>query len=139
MTNFRIPGITSIEIVNCLHLAPNLMQHSLAGEVVMVSAPTTKISFIGRPVLSWDGDVSNGTPYEKATLQFSSLQLLPQDAYIAFIVTCANGYRYLIGAHEPNYPVVKYSETTGEPGRSAAVREYKVTHVARKSVLRCVL
>lgn len=139
MTNFRVPGITSIEVVNCLHLAPNLMLHSISGETVEIGAPTKKISFIGRPVLSWDGDVVNGVQYEKSTLQFLTLETLPINLHLAFVVTCADGSRYLIGAHEPNYPVIRYSETTGEPGKSAAVREYKITHTAPKSVLRCVL
>jgi hypothetical protein len=61
------------------------------------------------------------------------------DEPIAFVVTTIYGLQYLIGTREPNYPVINYSDSTGTVGKDAAVRTYKVTHLGRKSVLRCIL
>lgn len=92
----------------------------------------------GRPTLSWEGSKVNGTRQEKSTLEFSTSQPLPEGENLAFVITGAGGKQYLIGTREGKYPIINYSETTGEPGGSPAVRTYKITHIAQKSVLPCV-
>lgn len=74
-----------------------------------------------------------------ATLQFSTLQELPKSDNLAFVVTAASGKQYLLGNKEGRFPRVSYTVSSGEPGKSAAARSYKVVHVAESSLVECVL
>lgn len=113
--------------------------HSICGCIAVVAASAVEVEFVGRPTLRWEGSKVNGTRQEKSTLEFSTVHPLPEGENLAFVVTGAGGRQVLVGTREGNYPVINYSESTGEPGGSAAVRSYKITHIAQKSVLPCVL
>lgn len=115
------------------------MLHSICGCVVAIAAPSENVEFVGRPTLSWDGSKVNGTRQEKSKLEFSTTHPIPEGVNLAFVVTAADGRQFLIGSREGRFPVIEYTETTGEPGRSASVRTYKISHIAQKSVLPCVL
>lgn len=139
MTSFSLPGITKIQIVRCSDILPGAMMHSVCGCRVAIAAPSVNVCFTGRPTLSWDGSMVNGSRQEKSTLEFATTDHLPEGENLAFVITGAGGRQYLVGTREPNYPVISYSESTGDPSGSAAVRSYKITHIAQKSVLPCVL
>lgn len=139
MSHHSLPGIKKIQIVRCNDLPSSAMLNSICGCIVAVAAPASSIDFIGRPLLTWDGSKVNGLRQEKSTLEFVSARPLPEGENLAFIVTGAGGQQYLIGTREGNFPIINYSDTTGELGGSAAVRTYKITHIAQKSVLPCVL
>jgi len=115
------------------------MLHSICGCVVAIAAPSETVEFCGRPVLSWEGSKVNGTRQEKTKLEFSTIHHLPDGENLAFVVTAADGRQYLIGSREGRYPKIEYSDTTGETGRTASIRTYKISHIAQKSVLPCVL
>ena len=139
MSCYSLPGIRKIQIVRCNVLDSGLMLHSICGCIVAIAAPSETIEFVGRPTLRWEGSKLNGTRQEKSTLEFSTVHPLPEGENLAFVVTGAGGRQYLVGTREGNYPIINYSDSTGEPGGSAAVRTYKITHIAQKSVLPCVL
>lgn len=140
MSPYSLPGISAIRIVRCSDLPFNLMDLSMAGGELALSVASELVEFCGAmPVLKWEGSVVNGTLQEKSTLEFSTCRPLPMGEHLAFVVTGAGGRQRLIGTREPNYPVVSYSETTGTPGGEGAVRTYKITHIAPKSVLSCLL
>lgn len=139
MSCHSVPGIVRIAIVRCDDLQSGLMLHSICGCVVAIAAPSELIEFSGKATLTWEGSKVNGTRQEKSTLQFTTIHELPEGERLAFVVTTAGGEQYLIGTKEGRYPVINYSDTTGESGRTAAARTYKITHIAQKSVLRCVL
>ena len=139
MNCYSLPGITKIQIIRCNQLQPGLMMHSVCGCIVALAAPAETVEFVGRPVLKWESSIVNGGGQEKSTLEFSTLHPLPEREHLAFVLTTPAGKQYLIGTREGRYPSITYSETTGETGRSAAVRTYKVTHIGLKSVLPCVL
>lgn len=134
-----LPGIKKIEIVRCSDLQAGVMLHSICGCVVAIAAPAERIEHCGTPTLTWEGTKVNGTRQEKTKLEFSTIHPLPEGERLAFVVTSADGRQYLIGSREGRYPKIEYSESTGEPGRTASVRTYKISHVAQKSVLECVL
>jgi len=115
------------------------MQLSMSGATVDLAVPTENIPFFGVPECQWSGALSSGCREEKATLEFSTADILPEGRRLAFIVTVASGRQFLIGSRESRYPQIEYSETTGSPSGDAALRTYKITHVALKSVLPCVL
>ncbi|MDE5988944.1 MAG: hypothetical protein K2H17_06065 [Duncaniella sp.] len=139
MSRYSIPGLRKIQIIRCKDLPSGLMLHSICGCIVAIVAPAVSVEFVGRPVLRWEGSKVNGTRQENSTLEFSTVNPLPEGEKLAFVVTTAAGKQYLIGAREGCAPIINYSDSTGEPGGSAAVRSYKITHVAQKSVLPCVL
>lgn len=139
MSFYSIPGIRKIQIVRCSDLASGLMLHSICGCMVAIAAPSVSVEFVGRPILRWEGAKVNGTRQEKSTLEFSTIQHLPEGENLAFVITGAGGRQVLVGTREGKYPIINYSDSTGEPGGNAAVRTYKITHIAQKSVLPCVL
>lgn len=139
MSYYSLPGIRKIQIVRCSDLSSGLMLHSICGCKVAIVASSEDVEFVGRPTLHWDGSKVNGTRQEKSTLEFSTVHPLPEGENLAFVVTGAGGRQYLIGTREGKFPVINYTDSTGEPGGSPAVRTYKITHVAQKSVLPCVL
>lgn len=134
-----LPGIVRIEAINCADIQPEVMMASICGGIVALSLDSRNVKFYGTPLLKWSGEIENGARVEKSTLEFNTTDKLPEGARIAFVVTTASSRQCLIGAREPNYPVIEYSETTGAPDGDAALRSYKITHTALKSVLPCVL
>lgn len=139
MSRHSLPGISKIHMVHCADLTPSAMLQSICGCMVAVVAPAVQVDFIGRPTLTWEGSKVNGSRQEKSTLEFTTLSHLPEGVNLAFVITAAGGRQYLVGTREGRYPVVEYSDTTGQPGGTPAVRTYKITHIAQKSVLECVL
>lgn len=134
-----LPGIVKIQYLRCSDLQPNVMLASICGALITIAATATDIKFFGQPSLKYDGSKLNGSRQEKSTLEFDTSDKLPEGERLAFVVTAVSGKQFLIGAREPGYPQVNYSETTGSPGGDPAVRTYKITHIAQKSVLPCVL
>lgn len=134
-----LPGIVSIRYTDCDNLQPHVMQQSISGATIDLSVPSEKINFFDVPKCQWSGTLSSGCREEKATLEFTTADILPEGRWLAFILTIASGKQYLIGSREPKYPQIEYSETTGSPSGEAAVRTYKITHIALKSVLPCIL
>lgn len=139
MKTNSLPGIVRIQMVRCEDIQPNVMLAALAGAEVALALPAQQINFYGYPAFKWDGSIVNGARQEKSTLEFSTSDVIPEGLRIAFVLTCASGKQYLIGAREPKYPLITFSETAGAPDGDAAVRTYKITHIAPKSVLPCIL
>lgn len=134
-----LPGIREIRMIKCADLPRHLMLRSLSGDVAVINCEGLSVNFTGEPTLTWETELLNGTLYEKSTLTFTTTHELPLSGRVAFAVTTPGREHFLMGAYEPRYPIIKYSQTTGETGRTSAVRTYTVTHVARKSILKCVL
>ena len=134
-----LPGIVSIRYTDCGNIQPHVMQQSISGASIDLALPAVEVKFYGIPKCQWSGTLSSGCREEKSTLEFATSDIIPEGRRLAFIVTVASGKQYLIGSREPRYPQVEYSETTGSPSGDAAVRTYKITHVALKSVLPCLL
>lgn len=139
MSTSTLPGIIKIQMVRCSDIQPHVMYASICGTLVALALPAVSIKFYGQPTLKWDGTKVNGARQEKSTLEFSTTDKLPEGVRLAFVLTAASGKQYLVGAREPKYPQINYSETAGAPDGEAALRRYKITHIAQKSVLPCVL
>ena len=72
---------------------------------------------------------------ETTTLRFRSLDAIPTTHPLAFIVTDVNRQSYLVGLHEPPYPIVRSTQTTGTPSGDPAVISYEVTFTALKALI----
>ena len=134
-----LPGIVSIRFTDCENIQPHVMQQSISGAIIDLAVPSEKIDFFGVPKCQWSGTLASGCREEKATLEFNTADILPEGRRLAFILTVASGRQFLIGSRESKYPQIEYDETTGSPSGDAALRTYKITHVALKSVLPCIL
>ncbi|MBD5243176.1 MAG: hypothetical protein HDS60_03710 [Barnesiella sp.] len=134
-----LPGIVKIQYVRCADIQPHVMYLSLCGAIVDLALPAVQIKYYGTPSLKWDGTTVNGGRQETSSLEFATTAKLPEGERLAFVITTASGKQYLIGTREPKYPQISYSETVGAPDGNAALRIYKITHIARKSVLPCIL
>lgn len=134
-----LPGITKIEYVDCYNLQPHIEQQALTGASVALALDTTEIKFYGIPVCKWEASMLNGSRKISATLQFSTSDIIPEGRRLAFIVTAASGRQILIGTREAKYPVITFEESTGEPTGDPASRTYKITHIAEKTPIDCVL
>lgn len=139
MQTNTLPGIVKIQFVRCSDIQPHVMLTSICGALVTLALPAVNVKFYGLPTLRWEGSKVNGARVENSTLEFSTTDKLPEGEWLAFIITVASGLQYLVGTREPRYPQITYSDTTGAPDGEAAMRTYKITHTAQKSVLPCIL
>lgn len=134
-----LPGIVSIRYTECQNIQPHVMMQSIAGAIIDIALPTTQIKFYGTPKCKWNKTIENGTPQEKLTLEFNTADIIPEGLRLAFIIKIASGRQFLIGSREPKYPQIEFEENTGSTEAEAALRTYKISHVALKSVLPCIL
>ena len=132
-----LPGIVSIHFTDCKFLPAHIMQQSISGMPIVLAVPFVKVNFYGIPKCQWSGSLSSGCRQEKTTLEFATSDVIPERRRLAFVVSVASGRQYLIGTREPKFPQIGYTDTTGSPSGDAAVRTYKITHVALQSVLPC--
>lgn len=139
MQTNTLPGIVKIQMVRCSDIQPHAMLASICGATIALALPSVRIKFYGVPTLKWGGSIVNGSRQEESSLEFSTTEELPEGERLAFVLTVASGKQYLVGTREPKYPVINYSDTAGSPGGDPALRTYKITHIAQKSVLPCVL
>lgn len=139
MNKNTLPGIVEICFIRCADIPPHSMLASMCNATVVLNLDSKPVKFYGFPQLKWEGGLTNGSRQEKSTLQFASSDILPENERIAFVVTTAGGNQYLIGAREPNYPIISFSESAGVPDGEAAVRTYTITHIAIKSIIPCIL
>lgn len=122
-------GIRHIYILPCRSLSPHLMLTAICGGVCSMFRPgLQEVPFAGKPTYKREGTTLNGSRAQKSTLEFRSDFVIPEGVRMAFVVELVNGSVRLIGSREPNYPVVEYSDYSGDPAGDPAVRTYQITH-----------
>ena len=135
----RLPEIVELGYVPCRLLTPDLMLQSMTGQVVAISAPITSVNIISQATYNWEGSIVNHARQEKGTLKFITLDSIPDDEPVAFVLTTAARKQYLIGKREGRFPVITYSDTTGQRAGDRAARTFTVTYIAAKAALECVV
>ena len=129
-------GVRRIFLVEPSSLPSHLMLSAICGgESVTFIDSCSEIQFSGKPLFTREGTLLNNARAEKSTLEFRSDFRIPDDRRVAFLVEQVNGKCFLIGTREPNYPVVEYSDTSGDPAGDPAIRTYKITHTDIRSGL----
>lgn len=135
-----LPGIRRISVIPCASLPRHLMLTAICGGAVSLFRESLHdIPFCGSPVYKREGTILNNSRAEKSTLEFRSDVRIPDGVPVAFVVECVGGAVWLIGAREPNYPVIEFSDTSGSTSGDPAVRTYKITHRDIKSGIPAVL
>ena len=135
----RLPEISELGFVPCRLLPPEIMLQSLTGQMVALSVPVTSINIIAQAIFSWEGSIVNNARQEKGTLRFITNYEIPDHEPLAFVMTTPGGEQYILGKREGRFPVINYTETTGQRSGDRAARTYTVTYVAPKAAIRCIV
>lgn len=116
-----------------------IMFKHLAGLTVGIFTDIVPIRFIGIPTCEAVSTYNNNGRLEQTTLRFRTLDEVPTNKHIAFVVTDCNNQSYVIGQHEKPRPIVKITQNTGTPDGDPSVCEVEVTLYAQKSLIPCTL
>lgn len=133
-----LPGIKSISYVSCDSLPYHITTKAIVGMPIGIFDKGTTVHFVGLPKVDVDESFDNNSQLQKATLQFNTTDEMPTNRHLAFLIETVNGERYVMGAREIPYPVVKIAFSTGKPSGESAAAEVEVTFVARKALAKCV-
>ena len=134
-----LPSITRIAFIECASLSPDILLRHKADIPVGVYVATRTIQFFGTPSCDTSMEHENNGNVEHTTLSFSTLDELPTDVPLAFVVTTASGKNFLIGVQEWPFPIVKIKSTTGKQNGEAATYKVMVTFSAEKSIIECAV
>lgn len=132
-----LPGIKFIGHVPADNLQREIMNKHLAGLPVGIFTDIAPVAFCGVPTCEAVSTYNNNGRIEQVTLRFKTLDTLPLNRHIAYIVTDCNGQSYIIGQREKPRPIVKITRDTGTPNGDPAVCSVEVTLYAQKSLIPC--
>lgn len=130
----KLPGITHISYIPCGLLTPNLALAHLSGIPVGISAPDTPIHFSGSPECEAVSAIENNGRVESTSLTFRTAEIIPLANHLAFLITSADGSKYIIGTNE-EYPTIQITTGMGTPSGSPAGYLVEVKLTALKSLI----
>ncbi len=136
-TTQSLPGIKFIGHAPAENLQREIMNKHLAGLPVGVFTDITPIAFCGVPTCEAVSTYNNNGRIEQVTLRFKTLDTLPLQRHVAYIVTDCNNRSYIIGQREKPRPIVKVTRDTGTPNGDPAVCSVEITLYAQKALIPC--
>ena len=92
-------------------------------------------SFSGNPTCITESEHDNHAQTEKTVLTFQSVDELPINRQLAFVVSDVCGRHYIIGHFEDPFPTIKRTQNLGTPGDEKAGYTYEVTLIGRKTLI----
>ena len=132
-----LPGIRHIAYVKADALTPHITLQALAKVPVGIFARLLPIPFDKRTALcETETEFDNNSTLETATLTFNSSVEIPTHEPLAFVVTCVNGSKWLIGSGEDPYPFVKKESSSGLPDGDANIIKYTVNYTNKVALVR---
>lgn len=132
-----LPGIVQIGYIRCQLLQEDIVYRAAVGIKVELSSQPTDINFMGDALCETEEEFNNNIQLQKTKLSFQTLQHLPTNHPLAFVIRTVEDERYVIGSQERPYPTVKVTRSTGQPDGDPSVRKYEVSFTARKSLALC--
>ena len=132
-----LPGIKRIAYIATDLLPDDITLKAVAGIPVNITGMATEIYVIGEANCETDSQPDNNSQLEKTDLKFNTLDIIPTDSPLAFIVETVSGNKYVIGTKECPYPIIKISTSTGTPDGDPSVKEYKVAFSAKMALAPC--
>jgi hypothetical protein len=130
-----LPGILSVAYLPVDRVQRHCDLKCLSSIPVQVFTTPTQVPLKGPATCETVSRYDNNGRVETTTLRFRSLEPVPTTHPLAFIVTDANRQSYLVGLHEPPYPIVRSTRTTGTPSGDPAVISHEVTFTALKALI----
>ena len=134
-----LPGIKFIGYVLADNLQREMMNKHLANLPVGIFTDITPIAFCGVPTCEAVSTYNNNGRIEQTTLRFKTLDDLPTNRHVAYVVTDCNNQSYIIGQRERPRPIVKVTRDTGTPNGDPAVASVEITLYAQKSLIPCAI
>ena len=132
-----LPGIKFIGYAPSELLQREIMNKHLAGLPVGIFTDITPITFCGVPTCEAVSTYNNNGRIEQVTLRFKTLDELPTNRHVAYVVTDCNNQSYIIGQREKPRPIVKVTRDTGTPNGDPSVCSVEITLYAQKSLIPC--
>ena len=133
MSTISLPGIFKIGFLECSNLSPQLELKAIAGVPIAILTDITDVIFSGEPTCEAVSENDNNGRIEKTSLKFFD------DRPLAFTVQCVNGKKFLVGAKERPFPILKITTDTGTTSGNVAAYSVEITHSAIKSLLPVII
>lgn len=130
----HLTGIKKIGFVDTRYLEPYIMFKAQAGIQVAVMTGAKEIKFFGLPEIQSDLKLVNFGTREATSIKFDSLDEIPLDKDIAFIVQDVNNDNFIIGTKE-NPAVVNRQYESSDPNGKATYK-YTITNEDRISLIK---
>ena len=135
-TLFSLPGIKSIDYLSADGLTEQLAMQSLAGMPLVIHTARTPIVFNGEPTCECTQTNAAVSPSQSIEFSFRSTQQIPDDRYLAFLVTDVNGRSYLIGTKE-EHPLIERVQSFGNPDSEPSTFTYNVQLTSPRALIPC--
>ncbi len=134
----RLPGIINIAYCSAQLLSQDITFRALADVPVGIFTSLTSVSHIGDAICEVETTFDNNDYQQKATLTFSSLDAIPTDIPLAFVITTANKGQFLMGTRELPYTIIKSTSTTGVLDGDRAATKYTISYQNTLALVACV-
>lgn len=133
-----LPGIKKIGKVAISNIPNEVVELASSGIPISISTSPTWLCISGTPKVEVKEDFFNNSVYQKGTLTFKTIEVLPKDG-IAMVIVDAENKVWLFGQKEVPHISIEHEDSSGLPNNEAAGREYKVKFSAKKVLLPCIL
>lgn len=133
-----LPGIKKIGKVAISNIPNEVVELASSGIPISISTSPTWLCLSGTPKVEVKEDFFNNSVYQKGTLTFKTVEVLPKDG-IAMVIVDAENKVWLLGQKEVPHISIEHDDSSGLPNNEAAGREYKVKFSAKKVLLPCIL
>lgn len=134
-----LPGVKKIGWVDCRNLPQRVSLSAICGMPVAILTDIHDIPFFDDPACECVTKKDGAGYQDTATLKFRTPFVIPDNGFLAFVVTDVNDNSYLIGSFEVPHAVYEFTKSTGKPGTDSAGYEVEITHVSIRSMVPCVI
>lgn len=131
----RMPGIVRVMWLRAEQITPHVAEKYVAGVPVAIGAQGNELRLVTNATAKGITTYENNGLVGECTLEFKTMDSVPMDEDVVWVVQDAEGHWWLIGARERNYPVTEVSSSAGSPGGDPAVSTVKVTHKAVVAII----
>ena len=133
-----LPGIKKIGMVSINDIPDEVVALASAGIPISISATPSWLCLSGTPKVEVKEELHNNSVYQKGTLTFKTVEVLPKDN-IAMVIIDAEDKTWLFGQKEIPHVSVEHDDSSGLPGNEAAGQEFRIKYSAKKVLLPCIL
>ena len=134
-----LPGVKKIGWLDCRHLQDHVSLRAICNMSVSVMTDIHFIAEFEDASCECSTKKEGPGPQDTASLKFRTNEWIPDNGYLAFVVTAPDNKSYLIGSKERPFAVMECQHSTGDPSADAAGYESAIKHVAIKSMIPCVI
>ena len=136
-TQFSLPGIQSIAYLLSQSLSEYLTMQAISKVPVAIDAALLNpICFSGEPTCECTQSNASIGLSQNLELTFCSKLQLPDNDYLAFLITDANGQSYLVGTKE-EHPLIERVQSFGTPEGDPSTFTYRIQLTSPQALIPC--